>query len=113
MQEYPPYKEGIIHFLHINTEGFCSKKRFVEFKLLLNSILLTQVNIYGVNEINLDTSKATIKRELFDMGQTVQKYGIQMFSTSMESYPRAFKPGGGYARISTTYCLEKIGPWHR
>ena len=39
-------------------------------------------------------TQAQIKRDICDIGQTKIRHGQQFYSTSKESYPRAFKPGG-------------------
>ena len=90
----PQCKEGTVRFIHINTGGISSKKKLVECKLLLTSISQSQADIYSVNEVNLNTTQAQIKRDLYDIGQTEIRHGQQFYSTSKESYPRAFKPGG-------------------
>ena len=58
----PPCPEGILRFIHINTGGICSTKKLAEFKLLLTNISQSQADIYSVNEVNLDTTQAQIKR---------------------------------------------------
>ena len=90
----PPCTVGTVRFIHINTGGICSKKKLAEFKLLLTNLSQSQADIYSVNEVNLDTTQAQIKKDLYDIGQTEIKHGQQFYSTSKESYPRAFKPGG-------------------
>ena len=90
----PPCSVGVIRFIHINTGGVCSKQNFVEYKLLLTNMSIAQADIYSVNEINLDTTQKKIKKALYDIGQREIKHGHQYFSTSKETYPRAFKPDG-------------------
>jgi len=53
---------------------------------------MSQADIYSINEHTLDTTQATMKKELYDIGQAEIKHGQQFYSTSSDTYPRAFKP---------------------
>ena len=55
---------------------------------------MSQADIYIINEHDLDTTQVFMKKELYDIGQAEIKHDQQFYSSSSETYPRGFKPGG-------------------
>lgn len=56
--QFSPCSEGVVRFIHTNTGGVCSKQHFLEFKLLLTKMSISQADIYSVNKTNIDTTHA-------------------------------------------------------
>ena len=95
----PPYN-GCIRFMHINTGGINPQAGYAEYKILLTNLQQTHSDVFSVNEHCLDTSQAKIQKELYDAGKAINKYSTQIFGTSSELFPKAYKPGGHYGRNS-------------
>lgn len=75
----------------ISTQGgISSKAKYAEFKLLLQNILQFNADI---NEHTLDVMQKTLKRDLYDINQQVDKYLQIVMVTSKERFHRVYKPG--------------------
>ena len=85
--------KGCIRFMHINTGGINPQGGYAEYKLLLTNLQQTHSDVFSVNEHCLDTTQPKILKDLYDAGKATNKYGIQMFGSSSETFPDAFKLG--------------------
>ena len=64
--------------MHLTTGGVNPKQGYIEYKVLLNNVLATYVDIFGVNERNLDTTNLAIERNLLDIGEKIIKMGKRL-----------------------------------
>ena len=80
--------------MHINTGGINPQAGYAEYKILLTNLQQTHSDVFSVNEHCLDTSQAIIQKDLYDAGKATNKYSTQIFGTSYEPFPNAYKPGG-------------------
>ena len=71
-----PPVEGVIRFMHINIGGINSKQGYVEYKLLLNTLRNIKVDVFGINELNLDGTQPIIMKSLKDIGQQILKDSV-------------------------------------
>ena len=53
-----------------------------------------------MNEHCLDTTQPKILKDLYDAGKATNKYGTQIFGSSSETFPNAYKPGGTMVGIT-------------
>ena len=67
---------------------------YAEYKLLLNNFQQTHSDVFSVNEHCLDTTQPQISKDLYDAGKAINRYVTQIFGTSLEQFPKAYKPGG-------------------
>ena len=80
--------------MHINTGGINPQAGYAEYKILLTNLQETYSDVFSVNEHCLDTSQSKIRKALYDAGKATNKYSTQIFGTSSELFPNAYKPGG-------------------
>ena len=65
----PPPPEGTLRFLHLNTGGISAKAKFAELKTLLQQIMEFNAAIFSINEHTLDTTQASIRKDVYDINQ--------------------------------------------
>ena len=81
--------------MQLNIGAINQQQCYTEYKELLNNMVATGVDMFGVNEHNLDTKKPDSKRDLIDIKKMI-KDGQQIIVPSEELFAKAYKPGGGY-----------------
>ena len=99
----PPHK-GCIRFMHINTGGINPQAGYTEYKILLTNLQQIHSDVFSVNENCLDTSQPKNQKELYDARKAINKYSTHIFHTSLESFPKAYRPGG--TMVGTTYHIS-------
>ena len=57
-----PPADGVIRFIHINIEGINPMQGYTGYKLLLNTFRNSRADIFGINELNLDTTQPLIRK---------------------------------------------------
>ena len=102
-----------------NTNGISYKHNYLEWMLTLQQIEEYQADIACLVEINLDTNKPCVRRDLREKMKTYDKFAKMSMSSSKESHTdTAYKPGGttviargNWAGRVTDMGQDELGRW--
>ena len=97
---WPKHEESgsnYIRIMHLNANGITTKNEFVEWEMLLQSLHESQVDVFCINETNVDTRQSIVQFKVRDLAKQKDRHMYLNMSSSKqtplkrESYS---KPGG-------------------
>ena len=87
----------VLRIMAMNTNGITSESKYIEWESLLHSMDETQVDVFSLSEIKVDTRQSQVRYDIIQKAKSKDKY-INLKMNSSKQKPSVskyiFKPGG-------------------
>ena len=89
-----------VRFYGINIHGIAHDNKYAEGQHFVEAMKLLQVDVYGIQEVNLNLSCPHIQHDVLTTLKINDNQAKMQISTSPELYPNKYKPGGTITGVS-------------